>query len=217
MARPASDIGPRIVHAARERFLHEGVDGASLRNIAKDAGTNIGMVYYYFKTKDELFLAVVEETYSKVLADITHTLGQDASPEQRIAQLYQRVAALSEDEFKVIRLILREALVSSTRLSGVLRRFQSGHIPIVLELVQEGAREGTLRDDLHPVALVAPMFLLGLLPQVLRRQLAQTDLPFAALLPSASTVAATMLKVLLGGIGSPNTRPAAAGGKLPQS
>jgi AcrR family transcriptional regulator len=45
MARPASDIAPRIVHAARERFLFEGVDGASLRNIAKDAGTNIGMVY----------------------------------------------------------------------------------------------------------------------------------------------------------------------------
>ena len=31
MARPRSDVGPRIVHAARERFLKEGVDGASLR------------------------------------------------------------------------------------------------------------------------------------------------------------------------------------------
>ena len=31
MARPRSDIAPRILHAARERFLAEGVDGASLR------------------------------------------------------------------------------------------------------------------------------------------------------------------------------------------
>ena len=45
MARPRSDIEPRIVHAARRRFLKEGVDGASLRTIAKDAGTSIGMVY----------------------------------------------------------------------------------------------------------------------------------------------------------------------------
>src|SRR4029077_6434218 len=57
MARPRSDIQPRIVRAARERFLAEGVDGASLRTIASDAGTNVGMVFYYFPTKDDLFLA----------------------------------------------------------------------------------------------------------------------------------------------------------------
>ena len=61
MARPRSDIEPRIVHAARRRFLKEGVDGASLRTIARDAKTSIGMVYYYFPTKDDLFFAVVEE------------------------------------------------------------------------------------------------------------------------------------------------------------
>ena len=70
MARPRSDIGPRIVHAARRRFLVEGVDGASLRAIAHDARTSIGMIYYYFPTKDDLFLAVVEEMYVTVLADM---------------------------------------------------------------------------------------------------------------------------------------------------
>ena len=54
MARPRGDIAPRILHAARRRFLTEGIDGASLRGIAADAGTNIGMVYYYFPTKDEM-------------------------------------------------------------------------------------------------------------------------------------------------------------------
>jgi AcrR family transcriptional regulator len=38
--------------------LGDGVDGASLREIAREAGTNIGMVVYYFATKDDLFLAV---------------------------------------------------------------------------------------------------------------------------------------------------------------
>ena len=61
MARPRSDIQKRIVLAARTRFLADGVDGASLRHIARAARTSIGMVYYYFPTKDDLFLAVVEE------------------------------------------------------------------------------------------------------------------------------------------------------------
>ena len=37
MARPPSDIAQRIVTAATERFLNDGVDGASLRQIARAA------------------------------------------------------------------------------------------------------------------------------------------------------------------------------------
>jgi AcrR family transcriptional regulator len=65
MPRPKSDIDARIVAAARARFLVEGVDGASLRSIAQDAGTNVGMIYYYFPTKDDLFLGVVEDVYAR--------------------------------------------------------------------------------------------------------------------------------------------------------
>ena len=67
MARPGSDLRSRVVPAARARFLAQGVDGASLRSIADDAGTSIGMVYYYFKTKDDLFLAVVEDVYGELM------------------------------------------------------------------------------------------------------------------------------------------------------
>jgi AcrR family transcriptional regulator len=75
VARPKSDIQERIVAAAHQRFLAEGVEATSLRNIAKDADTSIGMVYYYYTTKDDLFLAVVEETYQVILADLEQRLG----------------------------------------------------------------------------------------------------------------------------------------------
>jgi AcrR family transcriptional regulator len=202
MARPASDIAPRIVHAARERFLFEGVDGASLRNIAKDAGTNIGMVYYYFKTKDELFLAVVEEVYSRLLEDMRRIMAEPEPPDQRIAKLYQRIAAMSDDEFKIVRLILREALVSSARLAGLANRFQAGHIPLVMQLIQDGVGQQRLRSDLHPVAMMGAMFVLGLMPQLARRLLSATDLSFAHLLPPGAAVAGTMFEVLLHGIGA---------------
>jgi AcrR family transcriptional regulator len=200
MARPASGIAPRIVHAARERFLLEGVDGASLRNIAKDAGTNIGMVYYYFKTKDELFSAVVEEAYSLILEDLKLALAETATPEERIARVYKRVAAMSDDEFKVVRLILREALISSDRLSRITQRFQAGHVPLVLKLAQDGVASGRFRDDMHPVAMIAAMFTLGLMPQVVRRLLVETDLPFSQHLPPPDVVADTMVSALLAGI-----------------
>ena len=78
MARPRSDIRPRLITAARERFLLDGVDGASLRNIARDANTNIGMLYYYFETKETLFFEVVEEHYAPLLADLRSILDHDS-------------------------------------------------------------------------------------------------------------------------------------------
>src|SRR5262245_34414577 len=98
MARPRSDISTRIVHAARARFLQSGVDGASLRHIARDARTNIGMIYYYFPSKDDLFLAVVEEVYVGLLKDLALALAPDAPVEERIGRLYLRIGRASERE-----------------------------------------------------------------------------------------------------------------------
>ena len=70
MARPRGDISERLIKAAREAFLTQGVDGASLREIAAEAGTSLGMITYYFPTKDDLFLAVLEQVYPKLLADL---------------------------------------------------------------------------------------------------------------------------------------------------
>src|SRR6185436_4632896 len=111
MARPRSDIAPRILAAARERCLYDGVDGASLRAIAKEAGTSIGMVYYYFPTKDDLFVAAIEEVYGKLLDDLARALAPDAPVEERLRRMYERFGAASETELMTVRMLAREALV----------------------------------------------------------------------------------------------------------
>ena len=98
MPRPRSDIEPRLVAAARARFLSDGVDGASLRAIAADAGTSIGMIYYYFPTKDELFLAVVEEAYEKLVQDLDRALDPALPVRDRLERMFARVGALTDEE-----------------------------------------------------------------------------------------------------------------------
>lgn len=166
MPRPKSNIDKRILHAARERFLLEGVDGASLRAIAKDAGTNIGMVYYYFPTKDDLFLGVVEEVYERVLADFVTALSGDAPVIERVQRLYERIGRLSVEEFKVARLVIREALISSARLERILERFRRGHIPLMLKTIRDGMADGTFGPEKSPVLILASIIALGTVAQV---------------------------------------------------
>jgi AcrR family transcriptional regulator len=47
----------RIIDAARERFMREGYDRATVRAIAADAGVDVAMVYYFFGSKEGLFSA----------------------------------------------------------------------------------------------------------------------------------------------------------------
>ena len=211
MPRPPSDLADRITDAARERFLHEGVDGASLRSIAEDAGTSIGMVYYYFKTKDDLFLAVVEDVYRDLLRDILAALDPALAPEQRVLQLFERFAAMDEREFAIVRLILREALISSARLTRIVRRFEQGHIPQLLQTLLEGMRLGRFDPNAHVAALGVATASLGLLPQILHRLVSAAGLPMAELLPDREQSARALFGVLLFGIAGPSLRPQGQG------
>jgi AcrR family transcriptional regulator len=204
MPRPRSDIAPRLVEAATERFLREGVDGASLRAIARDAGTNVGMLYYYFPTKDDLFLAVVEEVYAGLLADLEHALRPELSPEERLRGLFRRVAAIEDHEFAVLRIVIREALVSSQRLSRLVERFSRGHVPLVLATVRDGIARGTLDPALPFPGLVLSIAALAGLPQLVHRVLQHEAPPLASLLPPPEALAEIAFHVLFHGVRPPD-------------
>jgi len=199
MGRSPSDIGTRIVHAARRRFLLEGVDGASLRGIARDAKTSIGMIYYYFPAKNDLFLAVVEEIYVALLADLESRLDRARPVRERIRLLYERLGALSESEKQVLRLVVREALASRDRLESLIDRFQRGHLPLVFQLVKDGTSEGLFRTDLPSALILGALMAIGG-PAQMVLGIAERHLPSRAL-PRAPERVKTLVDILLTGIG----------------
>ena len=72
MARkPVLDGGKRdeIAKAALELFLVNGYDGTSVRSIMNRAGAEVGLFYYYFKNKDDVFDAVLDLFFAHYDAD----------------------------------------------------------------------------------------------------------------------------------------------------
>lgn len=204
MGRARSNIGPRIVEAARGRFLREGVDGASLRAIAADARTSIGMVYYYFRSKDDLFFAVVEDAYTGLLEGFAQAFAPDTDVPARLRRLYHRIGAMSEREQLTARLILREMLVSSKRLRRLVERFQRGHFPLALGAIAEGVKDGVVRRDLHPSLMMLVMFAVGAVPQFVVKQIGPQLAPD---LPHGDALGDALVDVLFRGIGAPPAAP----------
>jgi AcrR family transcriptional regulator len=198
MARPRTDIAPRILRAARKRFREKGVDGSSLRAVAKDAGTSIGMIYYYFPTKDELFFAVVEETYQKFLLELEQALTNDVPLEARLLRLYERLSATTADELDILRLVAQDALLGSARFERLVERFLRGHLLMVLGTLLEGAQSGELDGGRHPMVLLMATFALAGPPQLVRRAIGNRfPVPGA---PAGNELAKELVEVLLHGI-----------------
>ena len=83
MARkPVTDGGKRekIVVAAMKFFLEKGYDGTSIRAIMKKAGGEVGLFYYYFNNKDDVFdkaLDLFFASYQNSFAEITDSAYRD--------------------------------------------------------------------------------------------------------------------------------------------
>lgn len=217
MARPRSDIQPRLLHAARRRFLAEGVDGASLRDIARDAKTNVGMVVYYFPTKDDLFLAVVEEVYAQLLADLTRALRAPKTARERLGGAFARLGAATDDEMEILRLVFREALLvpPSPRFARLLARFREGHLGILVATLAEGVNAGELDGSVPLPLLMITAFAMGGVPQLIRR-IARDESPFSSL-PAPEALAERSLELLFRGIAAPAKPPLPAPKRSPRT
>jgi TetR/AcrR family transcriptional regulator len=95
--KPASVIKPRlgsrgrpeqsrtaILQAALREFSREGVAGARTDAIARAAHVNKALLYYYFKDKDSLYGAVLDEVFGGLTAAVMRVLSLDLPPREKI-------------------------------------------------------------------------------------------------------------------------------------
>ncbi len=164
MARPRSDIRERLVEAARSRFRVRGVDGASLRDIARDAGTSVGIVAYWFPKKSDLFDEVVESAYGPIVADVARLLDEHVSTRERLHAVVLRIAKASTEEIDGLRLIAREAIGSASRRRRIVRRFMKGHVRYRLSAMHDGVKRGELDASIPLPVILAAFIALAAIP-----------------------------------------------------
>lgn len=79
-AAKAPDTRERILEAALREFSVKGLAGSRTDAIAAAAGVNKALIYYYFDSKDKLYLAAVELVLARVWEHAMAVLRRDASP-----------------------------------------------------------------------------------------------------------------------------------------
>jgi|CXWL01.1.fsa_nt_gi AcrR family transcriptional regulator len=83
MRRSAGDAArKKILDASAALFLRHGFEGTPLRAISAKAGVNLGAIYYYFKSKDQILLAILERGAASITEAVYTEIGSrlDTAP-----------------------------------------------------------------------------------------------------------------------------------------
>jgi AcrR family transcriptional regulator len=92
----APDLGTeqKIKDAAKKVFLKKGFDGTKTRDIAEEAGVNLALVNYYFRSKEKLFKEVFDESTFAVSRTINSIFNDDLPLEVKIYKLTEQFTEL---------------------------------------------------------------------------------------------------------------------------
>ncbi|WP_428032364.1 TetR/AcrR family transcriptional regulator [Ancylobacter sp.] len=150
----------QILRGAREIFLASGFDGASMGEIAREAGVSKGTLYVYFDSKEDLFTALVTDECKRTAEACFH-LDLDAPAEATLRSLGCRYihAMLEPSHIRTVRMVIGVA----EKLPEIGRAFlQAGQETGVTRL-SEWLRAKNVQGELaiEEVEIAAWQFMLG--------------------------------------------------------
>jgi len=109
-----------ILRAARKLFALKGYDGARVEEIAREAGVNKALIYYYFKSKEEIRITLFRDFFSKIngilisLAQASFSYDSESTGE-----FMARYRQCMEDNSDVLKTIMIESIKRETELPPV--------------------------------------------------------------------------------------------------
>lgn len=84
----------KILEAARMVFILKGMDGARMQEIADEAGINKSLLHYYFRTKQQLFDAIFEESFGKLVPNLMEILQREGVFLNKIEMIVEEYDAM---------------------------------------------------------------------------------------------------------------------------
>ena len=155
----SNDRALRIVAAAREEFARRGFAGARVDQIARRAGVNKQLLFYYFHSKRGLFQAVLAQSAGELetaLAELASRSGGAGSGRGPLERLRLTLAAQFEFLARHPEIV---ALLGQGTRSGGGAAFAPAINRLVV-LLAEGQGLGQVRDDLDPHLAAAQALIL---------------------------------------------------------
>ncbi len=143
-----------ILTAALETFLENGYERTSVRAISQKVGCEVGLIYYYFKTKEELFDCALGAYYEETEKEMESIAAQsDASIEKFIDYLEKKAVSyrksFADNVHDSVRAAVREKItaLAETHLTAILEKNKKNNAKNIAVFLAGGLCASILHDN----------------------------------------------------------------------
>ena len=164
-AAAATDRRRQILDAAVRVFARQGYHACRVSDIADEAGVAYGLVYHYFRSKDEVMNELFTERWSLLLAAIEEADRGSGSGREKL----DAVAGFIVDSYRHDPELMQVIIVEVTRAAN---SFGRTHLPeinkayeAIEKIIADAQKAGDFRSDVDP--RLASMFFYGGVEQLL--------------------------------------------------
>jgi AcrR family transcriptional regulator len=146
-----------ILEVATTEFANKGLSGARIDEIAAATRTSKRMIYYYFGSKEGLYIAVLEEAYRRMRAIEGELHLEDLPPEDALRRLVGFTFDHHHDNQDYIRLVMTENMERGAYLaqSKSIQELNVPAIQAIRQLYDRGVASGVFRPGLDPIDIHA--------------------------------------------------------------
>src|SRR5438270_13800789 len=149
-----------ILHAAVKEFAARGIDGGRTDAIAREAHVNKALLYYYFKDKETLHGAVLDDAFSGLKTTVFRVLDGNLPPREKMIAYAGAYFDFIASNQLYPRLMQREMMRAreghSLHIDKVIKSYIQPIFLRVSEVMREGIAQGEFRN-VHPVHFVPAM------------------------------------------------------------
>ena len=150
MSAMAADKRRIILDAAVRVFARQGFNGCRVSDIADEAGVAYGLVYHYFRSKDEVLDTLFLERWNVMLEAIRETDARDIPPREKL----YAIASFIVDSYRHDPDLMKVIIVEVTRAANSFAQTHLAKIreayELIANIVEKAQDEGAFKDTITP-------------------------------------------------------------------
>lgn len=150
---PLSKTRAQLVDVARQLFAKMGVENTTMNDIALASKKGRRTLYTYFKSKEDIYLAVVESQLDILLDTMKRVADKHISPDEKMLEMiYTRLDVVKEVVYRNGTL-RADFFRDIWKVEKARKRFDEKEVQLFKELLREGMEKGVFQiDDLDMTA-----------------------------------------------------------------
>ena len=168
VARSPEDLAAKkdmILDAAMGVLITKGYAKTTMSDIASAASVGRGTVYWHFPSKDDLFLSLMQRETDKIEGEMEVALQMPGRAVERIETLIRVSFSMYEEAPQLLHAFMSFLSGASDDMShqlmGILAGVYGKYNGLIEELLEQGKREGDIREDLDsPIVAAAAVVLI---------------------------------------------------------